>query len=104
MKRDKTLDIIKACASCEYASLLHLTDQVLCSRRGIVDADFSCRRFSYDPLKRNPKPFPQPELEFVDVNENNEKKADISSCNEESMSEESNNNAENAPLGVGGNT
>ena len=104
MKRDKTLDIIKACASCEYASLLHLSDQVLCSRRGIVDADFSCRRFSYDPLKRTPKPFPRPELEFVDVDENNEKKPESSSCNDDSLPEEQNNTAENAPHGVGGNT
>lgn len=105
MKRDQTLDIIRTCASCEYASLLHLTDQVLCSRRGIVNADFSCRRFSYDPLKRKPKPFPKPELEYVNVDENDEKNEDSSSCDNESLPEETkNNNGENTPYGVGGNT
>jgi len=104
MKRDQTLDIIRACASCEYASLLHLTDQVLCSRRGIVNADFSCRRFSYDPLKRHPKPFPKPELEFIDVDEKEEKKTESSSCDCNTSPEGQNNNAENAPQGVGGNT
>ena len=33
--------------------------QVLCQRKGVVLADYSCRRFLYDPLKRIPKVLPE---------------------------------------------
>jgi len=53
-KRSRELD--KACAYCENASVLHDRDFMLCSERGVVSAGYSCRHFSYDPLKRVPMP------------------------------------------------
>ena len=49
------------CGCCVFASELHDADQVLCRKRGAVDADFCCRRFRYDALKRVPRRLPAPE-------------------------------------------
>lgn len=49
-------DLERACAYCENASVLHDKDYMLCERLGVVGAGHSCRRFSYDPLKRIPMP------------------------------------------------
>lgn len=46
-------DIEKRCAYCKSGSVIS-DGQVVCSRRGVVDAADHCRHFSYDPLKRVP--------------------------------------------------
>ncbi|MDD6284634.1 MAG: hypothetical protein PUB05_04645 [Firmicutes bacterium] len=33
---------------------------VLCARRGVVEPDYCCRSFRYDPLKREPMAAPKP--------------------------------------------
>lgn len=42
--------------SCEYCA--HSTkcssDQMLCTKRGIVSITYACRKFLYDPFKRVP--------------------------------------------------
>jgi len=39
---------------------------MLCEKKGVVDAGYHCRRFCYDPLKRDPGvPRSAPSLEFV---------------------------------------
>jgi len=46
---------------CEYCALGQLSfdqEKVLCSKRGVVDPWYRCRRFSYDPLKRQPAAAP----------------------------------------------
>jgi hypothetical protein len=30
-------------------------NKVLCEKQGLVDADFSCKKWIYDPIKRIPK-------------------------------------------------
>lgn len=48
---------------CEYCLIGKLSadgDKVLCPKKGVMDRDFSCKKFRYDPLKRVPeakKPF-----------------------------------------------
>lgn len=41
---------------CEYCSkgTKMADDTVLCAKRGVVSAQFGCRKFSYDPCKRVP--------------------------------------------------
>ncbi len=41
------------CAYCQYAQRLS-EEQMTCLKKGIVNAGNSCRKFSYDPLKRVP--------------------------------------------------
>ena len=60
--------IEKYCKYCEKAKSLSDCDTVLCDVYGVVAASHKCRRFSYDPLKREPKRIKKtPELEFVDL-------------------------------------
>ena len=51
---DKLAESPHICAYCCNATILHDAEQVLCTKRGIVPAEHSCKKFSYDPLKRVP--------------------------------------------------
>ena len=53
-KQLDTYDIVPACALCEYAHPLSSGDELLCRKNGVVSADFVCRKFRYDLLKRTP--------------------------------------------------
>ena len=45
----------EVCAMCERAAVLESDgEHVLCRRKGIVEKDFVCSRFSFDPLKFDP--------------------------------------------------
>ena len=67
MKIDKSERI---CAYCELACPLFDEDTVLCKKAGVVPKGHSCRKFSYDPLKRVPPKAPAlPTLEFVDIDD-----------------------------------
>ncbi len=52
------------CIYCEHATLIALNDQVICPKKGIVAADFSCRHFCYTPLKRTPSAPPLSRQEY----------------------------------------
>ena len=45
--------ITPACTYCQRGTALD-KEQVLCVKRGIVQADHKCRKFRYDPCKRIP--------------------------------------------------
>ena len=53
-KRDN--DCQKVCLNCENATILQSDDNLLCKYKGIVSEDYFCRKYIYDPLKRQPKP------------------------------------------------
>lgn len=57
-------ELDRACAYCEEAAPLYDCDHMLCSRKGVVDAGYVCRHFSYDPLKRIPAPRRRVDEEF----------------------------------------
>ena len=44
-----------SCGYCEHGTLTQDKAAILCQKRGIVIADYSCRKFVYDPLSRQPK-------------------------------------------------
>ncbi len=63
---NSNIEIEKCCAYCEKATPLVGDEYVLCSKKGVVSLTHSCRRFSYDPLKRIPKRAPEmPTLEGI---------------------------------------
>ncbi len=65
MKKQKP-EIERFCKFCERASTLSDPDVMLCSRKGVVSAAHVCRKFLYDPLKREPSAhISDIELEFV---------------------------------------
>ena len=46
--------IERSCAYCIYGA--HIGEgQILCSKKGVREADLSCRKFRYDPCKRVPR-------------------------------------------------
>ena len=51
-------NIEPSCAYCEHGTPTQDTMAILCEKCGIVTADYSCRRFVYDPLSRVPKVMP----------------------------------------------
>ena len=53
--RECGVQIDRCCAYCEFARPLYGDgNNILCDKKGIVDADHICRAFIYDPLKRAP--------------------------------------------------
>jgi len=49
------------CDYCQFGKRAKDGNKVLCEKRGMVDASFSCNKFSYSPLKR----IPVKQLKFV---------------------------------------
>lgn len=45
-------DISPSCAYCTYGKTAPDGENVLCKKRGVVEKSFSCRKFSYDVLKK----------------------------------------------------
>lgn len=58
MPRNAKHEISKVCAYCETAQCLNDKSTMLCAKKGVVSSDNFCRKFKYDPLKRNPNPPP----------------------------------------------
>ncbi len=62
MKKDS--DTPRICEFCRFASEIKAMGDMLCTHRGVVDKEYVCRKFVYDPLKRIPRPLPEmPTLE-----------------------------------------
>lgn len=65
--------IERFCAFCEYGTPVPGADggdDVVCPKKGVVRADYVCRKFRYDPLKRNPKEKPRlPDFQAVSLDD-----------------------------------
>lgn len=58
----------KMCCYCEFASPTYDKDEFLCTKKGVVDASYKCRKFVYDPMKRAPRNRPETDtVEYVDI-------------------------------------
>ena len=73
-KVKKDIEIEKICAFCEYSapapSDMEGNEYVICSKKGLVRDGYVCRKFSYDPLKREPSVSRAlPETEAVNIDE-----------------------------------
>ena len=53
----------RICSLCRSAQPVS-RGQFLCSRRGVVDAQYGCMRFCYDPLRRVPSEKVKPTAVF----------------------------------------
>lgn len=64
----QTGEIERYCRFCQHASGLSDEDHMLCGIRGIVSCGFVCRKFIYDPLKREPKRLSREvRLEYIEI-------------------------------------
>lgn len=52
-------EIEPCCAFCEHGRTAPDGKTVLCIKKGIVLPDGHCRKYRYDPLRREPKPRPK---------------------------------------------
>ena len=49
-------NIAPKCAYCRFGALTADKTAVLCPRRGVTPTDDACKKFRYDPCKREPRP------------------------------------------------
>ena len=49
-------NVIKSCAWCKHGIKSDFSNVIFCKKRGVMGTDDVCRKYSYDPLKRTPKP------------------------------------------------
>ena len=47
-------DISASCSYCVHGRIAPNKESILCKKSGLVDVDYSCKKFKYDPLKRVP--------------------------------------------------
>ena len=57
--RKKADEASRLCEFCRFAAEIHTTDDMLCEYRGVVNREYSGRKFVYDPLKRVPRKLPE---------------------------------------------
>ena len=73
-KVNSETEIERVCAFCEYSAPAPAdtdgNEYVICSKKGLMRESAVCRKFSYDPLKREPsKKRTLPETVAVDIDE-----------------------------------
>ena len=67
-KKSEKSEVSKLCIYCENATVIADEENILCSLHGIVNKEFCCKKFAYDPLKRVPRPMPpMPKLSEDDL-------------------------------------
>lgn len=67
-KKKANPDLPRVCEFCEHASLITDESNVLCSLHGIVNREYRCKKYAYDPLKRVPRALPPlPKLSEEDL-------------------------------------
>ena len=47
-------DITPMCLYCEHGKKIMTTDDVICEKKGLVKADYCCKKFRYTPINRIP--------------------------------------------------
>lgn len=57
--KEKDYDITPSCRYCEYGAAIRDGEVMLCTKKGVVSSDFVCRKYAFDPLKRQPRPRPK---------------------------------------------
>lgn len=47
-------DIVPMCIYCEHGKKIMATEDIVCSKNGLVKPDFCCKKFKYTPINRIP--------------------------------------------------
>ncbi len=53
-------EISPKCKYCRFGAEVLGGEKILCPKKGVLDPDFSCKKYKYDPLKRDPYKLPKP--------------------------------------------
>ncbi len=54
MKKKIIGNVEAKCEYCRHGKLAADNTNILCPKMGVISKDFSCKKFTYDPLKRVP--------------------------------------------------
>ena len=65
--KEKDYDITPTCRFCEHAAVIRDGEVMLCAKKGVVSSNAVCKKYSFDPLKRQPRP--RPKLQRVEQGE-----------------------------------
>ena len=60
-------DIDKICAYCEHGKPILGTDDIICSKKGLVKADGCCKKFLYTPQRRTPPKPLNPDFKRIEM-------------------------------------
>ena len=60
-------EVEKICAYCEHGCPIYGTDDVICAKKGLVRANFRCKKFLYTPLRRVPPKPTAPDFQALDL-------------------------------------
>ncbi len=53
---DVSDQVTQICATCKWAIPFHTVDYVICSKKGLVNSGFTCKKYEYNRLlKKTPK-------------------------------------------------
>lgn len=47
-------DVSRICATCKFASPLRAVDDFMCTKKGLVSRDYSCKHYDYNRLMKRP--------------------------------------------------
>ncbi len=51
-------NIEPSCTYCSWGNISHDGNMILCEKQGIVETNYSCKKFVYDPILRIPSSQP----------------------------------------------
>lgn len=57
--------VTQICATCKWAKPIHMMDDVICSKKGVVKADFCCKLYEYNRLLKRPNKKRRAKTEFT---------------------------------------
>ncbi len=60
-------EIEQICAYCEHGKPILGTEDIICPKKGLVKADFKCKKFVYTPLRRTPPKPLQPDFKKLSL-------------------------------------
>lgn len=47
-------EVSRICATCKFASEVHSTGDYICSKKGLVASNFTCKSYDYNRLMKRP--------------------------------------------------
>lgn len=50
-----SVEVTEICATCKYASSMHSSEALLCSKKGPVNPEYSCKKYEYNLFMKRPQ-------------------------------------------------
>ncbi len=65
--KELSSEVAEVCATCKYASSMHSSEALFCSKKGPVNPEYSCKKYEYNLFMKHP-----PKRRSLDLNLNPE--------------------------------